>query len=50
MIYTAMQGDKKRLNGEVKFVLISQPGSLLIDVSGKKGDVIASIDFMKSTI
>lgn len=50
LIYTAMQGDKKRVNGEVKFVLIGEPGDLHIDVSAKKSDVIDSINFMKSTV
>jgi 3-dehydroquinate synthetase len=49
-IYAAMQGDKKRVNGEVKFVLISEPGDLHIDVSVNKEDVIYAIDRMKSTI
>lgn len=49
-IYQAMQGDKKRVNGEIKFVLFSEPGNLHIDVSCYKSDVIESIDFMKSTI
>ncbi|MBK7265030.1 MAG: 3-dehydroquinate synthase [Ignavibacteriales bacterium] len=49
-VYLAMQGDKKRVNGEVKFVLISQPGSLHIDVTCEKQDVLEAIDYMKSTI
>ncbi len=49
-IHTAMQGDKKRVKGEVKFVLISEPGDLLIDVSVKKEDVLYSIERMKETI
>ncbi len=49
-IYMAMQGDKKRLNGEVKFVLTGNPGDLHIDVSCAREDVIAAIDHMKSTI
>jgi 3-dehydroquinate synthetase len=49
-IYLAMQGDKKRVNGEVKFVLISEPGNLHIDVACEKADVLEAIDYMKSTI
>lgn len=49
-IYLAMQGDKKRVNGEVKYVLFSEPGNLNIDVSCEKGDVLEAIDYMKDTI
>ncbi len=49
-IYEAMQGDKKRINGEVKFVLIGDPGDLHIDVHCEREQVIAAIDYMKSTI
>ncbi len=50
LIYTAMQGDKKRVNGEIKFVLIGEPGDLHIDVDATKQDVVDAIDYMKSTV
>jgi len=49
-IYRAMQGDKKRINGKVKFVLIGDPGELHIDVDCDEHDVVNAIDYMKSTI
>ncbi len=49
-IYEAMQGDKKRINGEVKFVLIGEPGELHVDVDCERDRVIDAINYMKSTI
>jgi 3-dehydroquinate synthase len=49
-IIEAMKEDKKNKDGKINFVLISEIGSLLIDVSVKKEDISYSIDKLIETI
>jgi 3-dehydroquinate synthase len=49
-IIDAMKDDKKNTAGKINFVLISEIGSLLIDVSVKKDDIIYSLDKLMESI
>ena len=45
-----MQLDKKSRNGKINFVLISEPGNILIDVKTVENNILYSIDRMKEVV
>ena len=45
-----MQLDKKSRNGEINFVLISEPGNILIDVKSGERNILYSINRMKKAV
>lgn len=44
-IYKAMSGDKKNRSGKIKFVLIKEPGEVILDFESPKKNVIEAIEF-----
>lgn len=45
-----MQVDKKSRDGEINFVLLSNPGNILIDVQTNERNILYSIDRMKKAV
>lgn len=49
-IVNIMQLDKKSRNGKINFVLISEPGNILIDIKTGGKNILFSIDRMKKVV
>jgi len=49
-MYEAMKEDKKNKGGKINFVLISEIGSLLVDVGAGKDDIFYALDKMKESL
>jgi 3-dehydroquinate synthetase len=45
-----MRNDKKKIQGEPGFVLLSAPGKILIDVDVPEKEIIESIEELKNLI
>jgi 3-dehydroquinate synthetase len=49
-VYKLMLKDKKNSNGKIKFVLVFEPGKLLIDVESEKDEVMNALNYFKEKI